>query len=198
MRREKEVWVDLKGFEQHYQISNHGRIKSKTRYVRDRRKYGVFKRLIIGRLMKLSRIETGHLEINLSKNSRYYVRAVHILVATHFLEKKTSRRKQVNHIDYNPANNYYKNLEWVDHRENSFHMRLITKPNKTSKYIGVNFNSKQQKWRATFKSKGKNVWCGHYDSEEEAYSQYKKAIKKAGIKNRYGSQVLQPSIRLKQ
>ena len=29
-----EIWRDIKGFEEYYQISNSGRIKSKDRYVR--------------------------------------------------------------------------------------------------------------------------------------------------------------------
>lgn len=45
---------------------------------------------------------------------------IHILVATHFL-KKGKDHKDVNHKDFNKANNHIDNLEWCTHSENVFH-----------------------------------------------------------------------------
>lgn len=68
----------------------------------------------------------GYKEVELSggcknkngNNVRYKVK-VHIIVATLFVTKKYSLEKlEVNHIDNNRMNSYYKNLEWVTHKEN--------------------------------------------------------------------------------
>lgn len=45
---------------------------------------------------------------------------VHRMVALCFLNKK-EEQKEVNHIDGNPKNNNYKNLEWCTHQQNILH-----------------------------------------------------------------------------
>lgn len=44
----------------------------------------------------------------------------HRLVANTFIERPDGTT-EVNHIDGNPSNNHYKNLEWVTHHENMLH-----------------------------------------------------------------------------
>lgn len=48
----------------------------------------------------------------------------HKLVAMHFLPK-TKDATEVNHIDGNKTNNYWKNLEWVTHKGNMEHVKLM-------------------------------------------------------------------------
>lgn len=59
------------------------------------------------------------------KNYEKYWRKtkVHRLVAIAFCDGRSEERNEVNHIDYNRTNNYYKNLEWVTHRENVQHSK---------------------------------------------------------------------------
>lgn len=67
---------------------------------------------------------TPHLN---SRIGRYYVKigkknlSVHRLVAICFVDGKTEEKNTVNHIDGNPLNNDYKNLEWVSQSENNKH-----------------------------------------------------------------------------
>lgn len=52
------------------------------------------------------------------KRKRYYEK-VHKIVATLFCEKPNIEEKvEVNHLDCVRSNNYYKNLEWITHKEN--------------------------------------------------------------------------------
>lgn len=46
---------------------------------------------------------------------------VHRIVAQLFIENNDCLKKEINHIDGNKENNYYKNLEWVTHKENMEH-----------------------------------------------------------------------------
>ena len=52
------------------------------------------------------------------KKKRYYEK-VHKIVATLFCPKPIREEKlEVNHLDCDRTNNYYKNLEWITHKEN--------------------------------------------------------------------------------
>lgn len=101
-----EVWKDIKGYENYYQISNYGRIKSKERT--SNCCYGK-KRMLKEKMIFPSKFRNGYLRIMLSKDKvkkRFYV---HELVAQAFLDNY-EKGKVVHHIDYNKENNYYKNL----------------------------------------------------------------------------------------
>lgn len=98
-----EIWVDIKGFEGLYQISNLGRVKSVTRNLI--RKIQVNKKHIY-----------GYCEITLSKNNKDFRYKIHHLVAEHFIPNPYNK-PQVNHIDGNKLNNTVSNLEWVTYEE---------------------------------------------------------------------------------
>ena len=66
------------------------------------------------------------------------------------------------------------NLEWVTYRENNRHYRESNEY--TSKYFGVCFNKKSQKWEAAITNKGKQYGLGHFVSEYEAHLAYEKAL----------------------
>ena len=163
---ENEIWKDIIGYEGLYQISNKGRVKS----------------------VKLNSIRKSHLSdrgyqiITLrNKNHTKSVR-IHRLVAIHFIPNPDNK-EQVNHIDFNPFNNSVENLEWVTNRENSSHSSR--RKEKTSKYVGVHFSKKSNKWISKIRFENKRINLGSYSTQEEAYEALKKFEANNGIINKY-------------
>lgn len=108
----REVFEDLIGYEESYQISDRGRIFTKRRLDGNR--------IIYGRELHPQVTKDGYLKVGLTKNSetkRFYV---HRLVAQHFIENPRNL-PQVNHKDGNKFNNDVSNLEWCTRRQNQEH-----------------------------------------------------------------------------
>lgn len=109
---EKEVWKDIQGFEGLYMISSYGRVLSVSQ--KGKKGSGRAKK---ERLLKLKVNEKGYLIAQLWKNNKGHLIRVHRLVATHFISN-LSNLSDVDHKDFNRQNNYYKNLQWIDHEAN--------------------------------------------------------------------------------
>ena len=107
-----EVWKDVVGFERAYQVSNLGRVKSKTR-----------KGVIAERLLRPFKNNQGYECVDLWDNN-HKKKLVHRLVAEAFIANPNNK-KEVNHIDGNPLNNKVENLEWVSHKENMLHSHRV-------------------------------------------------------------------------
>lgn len=107
-----EEWRDIKGYEQLYQVSNVGRIKSLERI--DCRG-----RLVKERILKQHKcIERGGtMSVVLSKYGKPKTLNVHRLVAEAFLNNPDGL-PQVNHKDEDRTNNNAINLEWCDRKYN--------------------------------------------------------------------------------
>lgn len=117
-----EVWKDIEGFEGLYQVSDHGRVKSMDRLV----KYSD------GRIVKYKSKLLKFDKSNENKRGQFYLRAtlskenkqkrlqVHRIVANHFIDK-IKGKNIINHIDGNPENNHFSNLEWCTYSENEYH-----------------------------------------------------------------------------
>lgn len=119
-----EVWKDVKGYEGYYQVSNYGRIKSLARPVY--KKDGSFHRFKKESIKSNKINSDGYYATTLSVNGHDVTRAIHILVAEAFVPKPDSDVPlEVNHIDTDRKNNYYKNLEWVSHHENVLHSAAL-------------------------------------------------------------------------
>jgi hypothetical protein len=118
MNSEVEEWKDIAGYEKFYQVSNLGRVKSLDRIVNG---FGLkCTQRIKGKVLKLQKRKTGHLDILLKKNGIEERCWVHRLVARAFLENKQNL-PIVNHIDSNPENNNVNNLEWCTQEHNIRH-----------------------------------------------------------------------------
>ena len=116
-----EKWVDIKGYEGYYQISNMGRVKSLERFA-------YFNHYISGerhkRLMKESIKKKvyckGYCAVSLCKNGVYKSMRVCRLVAMHFIPNPQNK-PEVNHKDGIKDNDCAENLEWVTKKENAQH-----------------------------------------------------------------------------
>lgn len=116
-----EIWKDIEGFEGFYQISNYGRVKSLIRKTRN----GSCKN---EKIIKARIDKKGYNHYALRKYGKVYERKAHRLVAKAYI-LNPENKPQVNHLDANRLNNYYKNLEWCTNSENQIHS-YITNPNK--------------------------------------------------------------------
>lgn len=106
-----EVWKDVMGYEQYYEVSNQGRIKSKSRVV-----HGTNDWEMEGRILRQA--DSGrYMQVYLSVNGKGKSKSVHRIVAEAFIPNPDNL-PQVNHKDENRYNNHVDNLEWCTHKYN--------------------------------------------------------------------------------
>lgn len=109
-----EIWVDVKGYENLYLVSNYGRVKSLERYSRyNNRRYQT-------KIIKCHYNTKKYLDVELSNNEFRNRYRIHRLVAEAFIPNPENK-PQVNHKDGNKANNHVDNLEWCNNSENQKH-----------------------------------------------------------------------------
>ena len=111
----QEVWKDIVGYENLYQISNLGNVKSVEKYVNSCLKHNTK----IKRKEKMLKQynKSGYLQVALSKNGIKMFFLVHRLVAQAFIPNPNNL-PQINHKDENKQNNNINNLEWCDRKYN--------------------------------------------------------------------------------
>jgi|LakMenE18May11ns_1017448.scaffolds.fasta_scaffold9959546_42 hypothetical protein len=113
---ENEVWIDIKGYEGQYQISNLGRVKSLEREVlRPLNSY-----TIPTKILKHGKNKKGYEYVNLCKYSKVKLNVIHRLVAIHFIPN-TENKATVNHKNGIKIDNRVENLEWNTVSENTKH-----------------------------------------------------------------------------
>ena len=100
-----EIWKDIKGFENLYQVSNFGRVKSLPRK-------GQRRELVL----KPTPDTKGYERVKLTKDSKGYTKKVHRLVAETFIPNPKNK-PTVDHIDGNKRNNNVSNLRWFTYKE---------------------------------------------------------------------------------
>lgn len=150
----KEIWKDIKGYENLYQVSNLGRIKSfHPRYKHSK-------------ILKLHQRTNGYIFICLHKNKQLYTPDVHRLVAEAFVKNPNPKEyKYVLHLDDDTTNNIYTNLKWGTQKENcntERHINLLSKS--MSKRTGAlnnfyGYKHTQETKDKIRKARGKKVVC---------------------------------------
>ncbi len=116
-----EIWKNVKGYEDYYQVSNKGRIKSLDRtYTRVDGKIKKYK----SKIRKLPIDAYGYNIINLFKGGKRSFYKVHRLVAYAFLEN-IKNKPQINHKNGIKTDNNVNNLEWVTCSENLKHAHRL-------------------------------------------------------------------------
>ena len=111
------MFKDIVGFENYYEISSDGLIRSK-----DRTQVDTLGRTRSwkGKVLNPDIAPNGYYRVTLAvkgKKKQFYV---HRLIATHFIENPKNL-PQINHIDGNKLNNSIDNLEWVTVQDNTIH-----------------------------------------------------------------------------
>lgn len=163
----KENWKEVKGFNANYQVSDLGRVRSLDRI--DSRGH---KR--IGKILKLIISGNGYLTVNLFLNGNKKTKSVHQLVAEAFLNHEPCGLEVVvDHIDNNPLNNKLINLQIISQRENISKDRT----GRTSKYVGVHFDSNRNKFIAKCRHNCKQIYLGQFKTEIEASNTYNDFLK---------------------
>lgn len=79
----------------------------------------------------------------------------------------------VDHINGNPLDNRKQNLRLASNSQNQANRQKHK--NHSSKYRGVTFNRKSNKWQAGIKVNGKSIHLGLHIIEEDAAEAYRKA-----------------------
>ena len=160
--QQEEIWKDIPVAEGSYQVSNLGRIKSLN-----------FKGGKNEKIMTNSKHRDGYLKIAIYINNKPKTFQVHQLVAMAFLNHIPCGHKLVvNHINFNKTDNRVENLEIITSRKNCNKKHLKSK----SKYTGVSYDKSTKKWKSRINLNRKEVFLGLFDTEEEAYEYYKKAL----------------------
>lgn len=112
----KERWVNIAGYEGHYMVSDHGRVKSLCRKVNHRGR-----QITLPEKIKVLQMgTTGYYVLRLSLNTNDKNCKVHQLVAKAFISNEHNH-PFINHKDGNKLNNHYSNLEWCTPLHNNLH-----------------------------------------------------------------------------
>lgn len=110
-----EIWKDIPGYENIYQASNLGNIRSLNREWKGNngaiRKHGII-------VLKKNIRRNGYIYVVLRINNKQNKHNIHRLVLSAFYGKS---KLQCNHIDGNKKNNHVENLEYCTSKQNMIH-----------------------------------------------------------------------------
>lgn len=164
-----EEWKDITGFENMYQISNLGRVKSLSRNIFRQGNFYLSNTKILRQTLN----KKGYPLLGMSKDNNKTTRTAHVLVAMMFFNYKGYDGSHViDHIDNVRTNNMATNLQIFTHRQNS---TKHIKPT-VSKYTGVFKGKENKKFSAGICINKKNIHLGYFDEEIEASNAYQKAL----------------------
>lgn len=107
---EPEVFVPIKQLNGKYHISNYGRVKSFAMNPKE------------GYIKKQKTNNKGYIlyVFMIDNRAKTYTESAHRLVASHFLTNENpSEFTDIDHVDSNRTNNYYKNLRFCTHKDNT-------------------------------------------------------------------------------
>ena len=157
---ENEIWKPIPNYEG-YEVSNYGRVKS----------------LKLGRelILKPFISKGGYYRNKIWNNNKGKKFGTHQLVAMAFLgHKPNGQNLVVNHINFDKKDNRLENLEVVTQRENANKKHIKS----SSKYTGVTWHKRANKWQAQILYKRKNIYLGCFNNEIDANNAYQNKLKK--------------------
>jgi|LakMenEpi03Aug12_release.lakeMendotaPanAssembly.Ray.scaffolds.fasta_scaffold597176_1 hypothetical protein len=167
----KEIWKNIPNYEGYYQASNLGRIKSIERDILNRGKFPFKSK---EKILKPQNDTRGYSCLNLFKNGKRKNIKVHKLIAMTFLNHIPNGKYDivVDHINNDKLDNRVENLQLISNRENTTKIARGK-----SKYIGVIWQKKLNKWGARIRIEGKSIYLGVFDCEIQASEAYQNALK---------------------
>ena len=123
-----EEWRDVVGWELSHEISNLGRVRTKSRT----QKWGSYYREITPRILSQGVKANGYLSVHLSYDNETRNAYVHRLVAQAFI-RPMSDGEEINHLDKVKKHNNVENLEICDRQRNYDYSRedildVVAKP----------------------------------------------------------------------
>jgi hypothetical protein len=163
---EEEVWKDIPGYEDLYQVSNLGNVMSLK-----------YKGHDIKKLLKIKTTRNGYKFIIINNNKIKKSFYVHQLVCMAFLNHKPNGINLVcDHINSDITDNRLINLRIVTHRKNC----SIEKTIKRDFPVGVSLYDylKVKKYRASISIRGKQKILGNFKTPEEASEAYQEVLSK--------------------
>lgn len=136
-----EIWKDIEGYEQIYQVSNLGNIKSLERtYWHGNRWYHQKEKLL-----SLKCDSAGYMSVMLYNKEHKSKRImVHLLVARAFIPNPDNL-PQINHKDENKLNNYVENLEWCTGQYNRLYGTARARSSETRRKNYVPMSEEKRK-----------------------------------------------------
>jgi hypothetical protein len=158
-----EQFRSIKSYEEFYEISNLGRVKS---YHNCRGKGTIF--------LKPCLNNSGYMKYVLKKYGRQKNHYIHLLVWDAFGDKpRNGRIIIIDHIDENKLNNNINNLQAIDRRLN-IHKSYIHRNWELPQ--GYYFDKEKNKYRAIININGKVKTIGYYESKDDAHKSYIKKL----------------------
>jgi hypothetical protein len=148
----EEIFKDIKGFENLYQVSNLGNIKSlpKKHNLRNGHYY-----IQKEQILKPIKDNKGYFHIDLVKKRKHFKKLIHRLVAETFINNPR-HYEQVNHKDGCKTNNCVENLEWCSCKDNIQHAWENGLCHITDKHRIVASKTQKERWKKYRKMRGDN------------------------------------------
>ena len=167
-----EIWKPVKDYEGLYEVSSLGRVKSLSRKIRSNNGYYISKEKVLVTPIN----KHGYCRVNLSKKLIIKTHRVHQLVAICFLNHKPDGTQNlvIDHINGDKLDNRVENLQLITQRENS--SKDIK--SRSSKYIGVSWYKKSNKWKSQIFIDNKKLHLGYFNCELAAHLAYQNKLKK--------------------
>lgn len=167
----QEVYKDIPGYENFYQASKSGKIKSIEREVHIANQNTEIKK---EKILKPEMTNYRDLVVRLYNGNSWQNEFVKNLVALTYLDFKLDDSNEVIHIDSNPVNNSYQNLKIIPKSMAPEKIHYFG----GSKYKGVKWNKTMQCWRTNLFIDNITYVIGFYENEEDAALAYKIELEK--------------------
>lgn len=114
------MWKSVVGYEDYFEVSDDGLIRSVERFA-ERNRLGVKQRVCVkSHILAQTPDKKGYMRVRSSIDGKKVTFKVHREVAKAFIPNPDDK-EQVDHIDGNKLNNSVSNLRWVTNRENFEH-----------------------------------------------------------------------------
>lgn len=114
----QEIWKAAKGYEGYLEVSTLGNVRSIDRMITVHDGLRIYEKPVEGKeKVKRKNVQTGYMQIGVGHSKHV---AVHRLVAETFIPNPKNL-PQVNHKNFDRADNRVENLEWCTNGENTLH-----------------------------------------------------------------------------